>query len=93
MSADARNGRSHGSHRDEEVWDTPRPPTNIRLVFADDLQTEVPVGCTYAGVEASAEGIPIDVWLVDAPTDREAVQLLADILPAHSSLRVQMAAP
>jgi hypothetical protein len=71
----------------DEVWDTPVPPDNVRVVFADNIEIEVPVVCTYAGVEATEQGIPIDVWIVELPDERLPVRLRADLLPAHSSIR------
>lgn len=61
--------------------DKPSPPTNARAVLDDG--TEIPLECFYVGVSDTGA----QQWAATiGPTDSRVVELVADTIPANTSL-------
>lgn len=69
----------------------PEPPVNVRLVYADDPDTEIPVECVYLGIEIDRTRGRLErlsAWVAVNPRDEAPVRVLADVLPARTTIRV-----
>lgn len=63
----------------------PEPPVNVRLVYADG--TQVPVECTYAGLNADG----VHRWEVINHRSEMPREMLVEMLPPRTSVGVSPA--